>query len=116
MEQDQQTFIFEKQTECKNLCENLYHDDLKSLLEPDYSVYNPQYAYNKYKNACFYSGGWLYLSIKGQGQTNRVVNCQTNEEVLTYITTEGKVLTSYCETCVGSIEEYRSKEKDLMDR
>lgn len=109
-EQEKQAFLFNKQTECKNICESLYLDDKNSL---SYStVFNPQYAYNEDKNACFYSGGWL--STKPNALTKRVVNCQTNEEVLTFMTIDNEVFASFCDTCVNSSDEYKTKEKELM--
>ena len=81
-EHERLAFIFDKQTECKNICESLYLDDKDSL--SDYSVLTPEYGYNEERNACFYSGGWL--SISPLASTKRIVNCQTNAEVLTKFT------------------------------
>lgn len=109
-QQDKQTFLFNKQTECKNICEKLYQDDKDSL--PANSVFNPQYTYNESKNACFYSGGWL--SDKVKVLTKRIVDCLTNEEVLTFMTVDNKVFINNCNTCVSSSEEYDMREKEYM--
>lgn len=109
-EQTKQTFLFSKQTECMKICQDLYEDDKKSLSEN--TVFNPRYAYNENKNACFYSGGWISLDPKSL--IKRVVNCQTNEEVLTFMTIDDKVFTSFCDSCVGSSEEYNRKEKEFI--
>jgi hypothetical protein len=111
-EQERQAFLFDKQTECKNICEKLYLDDKNSL--SDSSVFNPQYSYNENKNACFYAGGWL--NTNPNALTKRVVNCQTNEEVLTFMTIDNKVFASFCDTCVNSSKEYDSKEKEFMGK
>lgn len=103
-------FLFNKQTECKNICENLYQDDKKSL--SDTSVFNPRFAYNENKNTCFYSGGWI--SSNPTSITKRVVNCQTNEEVLTFMTINDEIFTSFCDTCASSNNEYETKEQELM--
>jgi hypothetical protein len=105
-----QAFLFEKQTECKEVCEKLYEEDKKTFSEN--SVFNPRYSYNQNKNACFYSGGWLSVSPKNL--TRRVMNCQTNKEVLTYTEVDDKVFTSFCDTCVSSISEYNKKEKEFV--
>lgn len=110
--QEKKTFLFEKQTECKNICENLYQDDKDSL--SDSTVFNPQYAYNEGKNACFYSGGWI--NINPISMTKRVVNCQSNEEVLTFMTINNEVVFGFCETCVNSSEEYDMREKEFMGK
>jgi hypothetical protein len=109
-QRDKQAFLFDKQTECMKICQNLYEDDNKSLSES--SVFNPRYAYNDSKNTCFYSGGWI--SANPSSLTKRVVNCQTNKEVLTFMTINNKVFTSFCDTCVGSSEEYDKKEKEYI--
>lgn len=109
-EQANQAFLFGKQTECMKICQSLYENDKKSLSEN--TVFNPQYAYNESKNACFYSGGWI--STNPKSLTKRIVNCQTNEEVLTFMTIEGKIVTSFCDTCVSSPNEYSKKEKEYI--
>lgn len=109
-EQVKQSFLFNKQTECMNICRNLHEGDEKSL--PKDTVFNPQYAYNEKRNACFYSGGWI--SINPKGLTKRVVNCQTNEEVLTFMKINDEVISGICDTCVNSSEEYSKKEKEYM--
>lgn len=109
-EQTKQAFLFSKQTECMKICQNLYKDDKKSLSEN--TVFNPRYTYNENKNACFYSGGWI--SVNPKGLTKRVVNCQTNKEVLTFMTVDDKVFTSFCDSCVSSSDEYDNKEKEFI--
>lgn len=111
-EQKRQAFLFDKQTECKKICDDLYQNDVKSFSET--TVFNPQYAYNDSKNACFYSGGWITADPKSL--TKRVVNCQTNKEVLTYMTIENEVVTNFCDTCVSSTAKYDAQEKELMGR
>jgi hypothetical protein len=108
IKQDRQTFLFNKQTECRKICEKLYQEDVASL--SDNSVFNPRYAYNENKNACFYSGG----SFSSQVMTKRVVNCQTNEEVLTFMTINNNVFQNSCNTCVDSAEKYQNREKEYM--
>jgi hypothetical protein len=110
---DKKEFLFQKQTECMQICQVLYEDDKKSLPEPKNSVFNPRYVYNENKNACFYSGGWL--GTNPDFLKNRIVNCQTNEEVLTFMTLDDKVATKYCDTCVSSLEEYSRLEKEYME-
>lgn len=107
-EQEKQDYLFKKQTECKNICEKLYEDEKKSFGAD--SILNPRYAYNENKNTCFYAGGWLNL----KNLTKRIVNCQTNEEVLTFMTIDNKVFTSFCDTCVNTSEEYNAEEKEFM--
>ncbi len=102
--------IFQKKTECRDICKTLYEEDKKVL--PNNTVMNPQYAYNEQENACFYAGGWI--DVQTQGMTKRVINCQTNKEVLTYILINDNVFTSHCDTCVSSIYEYNQKEKELL--
>lgn len=111
-EQRRQAFLFDKQSECKNICDDLYKSDVKSFTET--TVFNPQYAYNDAKNACFYSGGWI--TTDPSSLTKRVVNCQTNEEVLTYMTIDNKVVTNLCDTCVSSTAAYDEQAKKLMGR
>lgn len=108
--QDRQAFLFSKQTECKKLCENLYEEDKKQL--NDSSVFNPIYAYNENKNACFYSGGWI--GTNPTSITKKVVNCQTNKEVLTFMEVNNKVFTGFCDTCVSESREFDSKEKEYI--
>lgn len=109
-EQRKQAFLFEKQTECKNICEKLYEDD-KDAFGDTSAVMVPRYAYNENKNACFYSGG---VAENPNDMTKRIVNCQTNEEVLTIMTIDYKVFTSFCDTCVSSLDEYEMKKKEYM--
>ena len=109
-EQKKQAFLFEKQTECRNICDKLYKDDKEAL--GDTSVMNPRYTYNENKNACFYSGGWISSVL--HSLTKRVVNCQTNEELVTFMTINNEVLTNFCGTCVNSSNEYEIKEKEFM--
>ena len=108
--QERQAFLFSKKTECMKICQSLFEDDRSSL--PENTVFNPQYAYNEAKNACFYSGG--YISLEPNGLTKRVVDCQTNEEVLTFMTINDEVFTSFCDSCVNSVEEYDRKEKEYI--
>lgn len=110
LKQAKQVFLFSKQTECKNICEKLYEDDKKSL--SDSSIFNPVYSYNSNKNACFYSGGWI--STNPNSLTKRVLNCQTNKEVLTYSEINNKVSANFCDTCVGSSDEFNKKEKEFI--
>jgi len=107
-EQKRQSFLFEKQSECKNICEKLYLKDIKDL--SDSSVLNPSYAYNEKQNVCYYSGGWLEKDF----YTQRVLNCQTNEEVLSYMTLDGKAQTGWGEPFVDSQLEYNKRERILM--
>jgi hypothetical protein len=109
-DQEKQVFLFTKQTECTNICERLYLDDKNSL--PNSIVLNPEYAYNENENTCFYSGGWV--SINPNALTKRVLNCQTNEEVLTFMTIDNEVFTNFCDTCVNSSIEYDLKEVEFM--
>lgn len=106
---DSNTSIFSKKTDCKNICETLYESDVNSFSKNQ--VFNPRYTYNQNQNTCFYSGGW----IDGVDVTKRVVNCQTNEEVLTYMTVNGTIFTEYCDSCVSSNTEYQFKESELME-
>lgn len=108
--QEKQTFVFGKQTECMKICQNLYENDKKTLQEN--IVLNPRYTYNESRNSCFYSGGWI--NTNSNSLTKRVVNCQTNEEVLTLITIDDKVFTNLCDTCVNGTEEYNRKEKEYI--
>ncbi|MGE5425466.1 MAG: hypothetical protein ACM3PZ_00005 [Bacillota bacterium] len=112
-EQEKQDFLFNKKTECMEICKNLYQDDKESLDGPNNSVFNPLYAYNEEENACYYSGGWI--TINPDTMTKRIVNCQTNQEVLTFSTVNGNIFTDFCNTCVDNSEEYDKREKMLMD-
>ena len=105
-----QKAIFEKQTECMQICKTLYEYNHRTFSE--YNVLNPNYSYNKDKNACFYSGGWINAENKSLNKS--VVNCQTNEEVLTYIEMDGNVVTNFCDTCASSNDEYIIKEKQYI--
>jgi len=111
--QEKQDFLFKKKTECMEICKKLYQDDKESLPESENSVFNPLYNYSEKENACFYSGGWL--SFNPSTMTKRVLNCQTNKEVLTFTTIDNKVFTSFCDTCVASSDEYSKKEKVFME-
>ena len=110
--QAKESFLFNKKTECKNICDDLYLNDKSEL--PEDSVFNPTYAYNESMNSCFYSGGWL--TSDPVALTKRVINCQTNEEILTYMTINNNVFTSFCDSCVSSVQEYDEKEKNLMGK
>ncbi|MDO8486212.1 MAG: hypothetical protein Q7S77_00735 [Candidatus Staskawiczbacteria bacterium] len=113
LKQAKQAFLFNKNSECQKICENIYQEDKKSLGES--SVFNSLYAYNEEKNACFYSGGWLNVDAKAKSfLTKRVVNCQTNKEILTYMEIDGKVFNSFCDSCANSNEEYNKKEAEFM--
>ena len=109
-EQAKQSFLFDKQTECMNICKNLYKDDIKIF--PEGTVFNPRYAYNKKRNACFYSGGRMNTHLKVSSKF--VVNCQTNEEVLSFVKINDEVSSDSCDTCASSIDEYREKEEEYM--
>ena len=103
-------FLFRKQTECMNICQAIYENHKKLLLTIG-TVFSPKYAYNENKNACFYSGGWVDSLL---ANTKLVINCQTNEEVLTFETDKnGKVIRN-CETCAMSAEEYNIRENEFM--
>lgn len=109
-EQTKQEFLFDKQTECMKICQVHYENDKKDL--SDGSVLGPEYSYNANKNACFYSGGWF--DYKSKTMIKNVINCQTNEDVLTFMETDNKVITIACPTCVNSIEEYNLRLKEFM--
>lgn len=108
--QNRRSFIFKKQIECKNVCGSIYKEDKEQLTY----AYDPRYAYNETLNACFYSGGGV--STNPKSTTRRVVNCQTNEEVLTYMTIENDVVTKLCgsATCVSSAGEFENRAKEFM--
>ena len=90
--QERQAFLFSKKTECMKICQSLFEDDRSSLPEN--------------------TGG--YISLEPNGLTKRVVDCQTNEEVLTFMTINDEVFTSFCDSCVNSVEEYDRKEKEYI--
>jgi len=73
-------------------------------------VVQPRYAYNESKNTCFYSGGL----ISHKSLIRRVVNCQTNEEVLTFMKVDDKIFSSNCDICVSTLEEYDKKAKEYI--
>lgn len=110
--QERQTFLFNKQTECKNICEKIYQDEKNSLTDDKIMILDPQYSYNENKNACFYSGGHLDSGIEYLNK--KIINCQTNEEVLAYRELNNKVFTYSCDTCVNSIEEYKLRSKEYI--
>lgn len=110
-EQEKQSFLFEKQTECKKVCQSIYENDKKSL--PNSSILDPQYVYNENRNACFYSGGSINTSL--DVFIRQIVNCQTNEKVLTFVTVGDKVSPAYCTTCVNSSKEYEAKKIEFMN-
>jgi hypothetical protein len=112
LKQAKQAFLFSKNTECQKICENIYQEEKKSLGES--TVFTPLYAYNEEKNACFYSGGWLDAKNTKSLLTKRVVNCQTNKEVLTYMEIDNKVFNSFCDSCVNSNDEFLNKEKEYI--
>lgn len=98
-----QNFIFNKQRECRNICETIYKIEEKSL--PDGTMFNPQYFYNEEKNTCYYSGGFIGtkepLSI-----TKYIKNCLTNEEVVSYMKIGDKIFGV-------TEEEFNKKEQEL---
>ncbi len=104
-------FLFRKQTECMNICQAIYENHKKLLLTIG-TVFSPKYTYNESKNACFYSGGWVDSLASN---TKLVINCQTNEEVLTFETDRNGKVVRDCNTCVDSFEEYSRREKEYME-
>jgi len=107
-QEHQDNFLFTKHTECQNICKALYEKDLEELSEA--SVLNPRYGYNSDENACFYAGGWIDEDFL----TRRVVNCQTNEEMLTFMTLNGEVTTTDCPECITDIDTYSKLEDDYL--
>lgn len=84
-EREHQTFLFNKQTECRNICEKLHQQTIIDFPEKEgYTVLNPKYFYNEIKNACFYSEGVIYFDKQGTHQSEWIYNCQTNESMAFY--------------------------------
>lgn len=108
--QENKEFLFNKQVECMRICQGVYENHKKTLLTIG-TLFEPRYAYNKDKNACFYSGGWVDSTASN---TKLVVNCQTNEEVLTFETDKNGRIIRNCETCVTGAEEYDRRENEFM--
>lgn len=105
--QEQQEFLFRKQSECKQICEKIYHED---RTDNQVTLFVPNYAYNKNLNTCFYSSGYI-----GQNAIMRwVKNCMTNEEVVSLMSVDGKITTDYCDTCTSSGGEFDMKKKEFM--
>jgi len=101
-------YIFKKTSECNEICSRIYRKEVASMWSS--RVFNPQYAYNKDLNSCFYSG-W---NISDSYVMKAIVNCQTNEEVLSYYLIDWEPFTSYCDTCPSSNEEYEKQLKEYM--
>lgn len=97
--------LFAKRTQCINLCKPIYEKDTENNL----AAFQPKYAYNPKNNACYYSGG----AITEGGSWKRVLNCQTNEEMLTYMYVNKEIYKD-CKTCVETETEYEVKEWDYM--
>ena len=76
--QREQDYIFSKRTECNSICSTIYEQYVKDLSGTGSTVNVPRYYYNKDKNACFYDAGYMSKDFI----LYSVVNCQTNEEVL----------------------------------
>lgn len=111
LEQERKDFLFNKETECMDICKNIYEEGVASV--PDGLGFNPEYAYNEQKNACFYSGG-VFTSL---GNMNKfVINCQTNEEVLSFMVVNDEVFTSFCDTCVGGGDEYERLKEEYLEK
>lgn len=73
-----QNYIFNKQKECRNICETVYKNEEESVLERKGTMFNPLYFYNLNKNTCYYYGGFM----DSFSWTKHIINCLTNEEVL----------------------------------
>lgn len=98
-----QNFVFNKQKECRNICETIYKAEQKST--SDGTMFNPQYFYNEEKNACYYSGGFIGTK-EPISVTKYITNCLTNEEVV-YYTKIGDKIFGVTE------EEFNNKEIEL---
>ena len=98
-----QNFVFNKQKECRNICEAIYKTDKSST---DGTMMNPQYFYNEEKNTCYYSGGFIGAK-EPISVTKYITNCLTNEEVI-YYTKIGDKIFGVTE------EEFDNKEKELI--
>lgn len=98
-----QNFVFNKQKECRNICEAIYKTDKSST---DGTMMKSQYFYNKEKNTCYYSGGFIGAK-EPLSVTKYITNCLTNEEVIYYTKIGDKIF--------GVTEvEFDNKEKELM--
>lgn len=108
IKQEKQSFLFGKKTECMKICQTIYEAEAKA----NSGVFNPHYAYNEEKNACYYSGGSLSVVGKSTMVARYVTNCQTNEEVDSLTMIGNEVLSNT--GGASSLFEYQEKEKIFM--
>ena len=98
-----QNSIFNKQKECRNICEAIYKVEEKSLA--DGTLFNPKYFYNEEKNTCYYSGGFIGTK-EPMSVTKYITNCLTNEEVVSHMKIGDKIFGV-------TEEEFDRKENEL---
>lgn len=99
-------FIFKKQTECMEICSKI-HSSIEDKNQ-DILTLNPKYTFNQEKNACFYSSG----QIDSNSLSRYIINCQTNEEVLSLNMVGPEVFP--CSTCADTIKDFNEKELEYF--
>lgn len=104
--------LYQRKQSCSKQSQEYYYN-LKKEVNQGTSVLNPNYHYNSSLGKCFYSGGTLQDKVVSK----YIVDITENEEVATYLSeVGGKALTgNYCSTCM-ELEDFNSKEKELLER
>jgi hypothetical protein len=114
-EQTDDDYVFKKQSECMEICKNSFNQEIKENPSVDYKFISS--IYNKEFNSCFYESNAVSISGDDSGRyafINDVINCQTREKVLTYIVSNGEVLSSGCDDCATSIEDFDSRKNKYL--
>lgn len=104
--EENKQFLFEKQTECMEICSKM-HSSIEEKNENILTL-NPEYIFNQEKNACFYSSG----QIDGNSLSKYIINCQTNEEVLSLNMVGVEIFP--CSTCADTIKDFNEKELEYF--
>jgi len=113
LQQQKEELIFSMQSKCREMGEKLYNKGVEDLGE--YSVFNPEYYYNKKLNTCLYAGGY----IKKDYLEKLVRDSFTNKPIITFIEMarengEREVITFGCPECVSSNEEFEQQKQKLF--
>jgi amino acid transporter len=98
---------------CEEKGSNLYNQDIEDS-NSEYTVFNPEYYYNKKLDTCLYSGGIL----GNDGYLEKwVKDSLTNKTLVNFIITgtDQVFYGSACPECVYSVEEFDEQKEKLLN-